>query len=253
MGPRRLALRLPGGLHFLSHRQTRHAPRSPPRSQLRGLALPPDLPLLRNLRPRRQQPMGSRLQRVRPLLHDPLPQFLRRRRHHLRHPQRPLLESGQQRLRSLHFQHRSRLRTRSPQLPPSLRTLRQRRRRRRQTRHHRHLRRPFPHRHTHLPGLKLASTLSKPPLHPQSPRPPDQPPAQCPLRQRLRNHARRRRPRLHPRPALHGRRPPERPRRRRLLHRLVRPAALPFPHRGKMGPLQRSGLSSLMGRFLPAR
>ena len=55
---------------------------------------------VRDLRARREQSVGPRFQRSRPSVHDPLPQLLRRRRHHLRHPQRPLLEPGQRQLRA---------------------------------------------------------------------------------------------------------------------------------------------------------
>ena len=61
LGPRWLALRLPWRVHALARRQARHARRRADAHQRRDLAIPPDPPRLRGLRPGDEQPLGRRL------------------------------------------------------------------------------------------------------------------------------------------------------------------------------------------------
>ena len=75
-------------------------------------------------RARRQQSVGTRFQRGRASLHDALPQLLGRRRHHLRHSQRSLLESGELGIRTVHQQFGNQGNSASDELSARVRELR---------------------------------------------------------------------------------------------------------------------------------
>ena len=236
LGPRRLALRLPRRLHPLEGRQARHARRGADPDQRRDLAVSPDQAQVRGLRPRHQQPLGHRLRRARPGVRDrlrdpaPLP----------RHPGRPLRAAG-----------RARTSTRTPTTTS----------------------RPSPTTATTSAPTRTPATagptdaggghahsgamiyqggawpdgVSRLDLHEQHPRRPAQP--RHPRAQGLRLR-RPPRPRLPPgqRLVVADHQPEVRPRRPGLLHRLVRPPAVPPQRRQRPRPDQRADLQAQLRR-----